>query len=76
MGRGSLCWFRRARSWVEDHRVSFAVLAVLDCGSWITNSWVVLCGAGLRVAVADGVIWCWVAGAGFGDGETKTRNER
>ena len=27
-----------------------------------------LCGAGLRVAVADGVIWCWVAGAGLGDG--------
>ena len=20
------------------------------------------------MAVADGVIWCWVAGAGFGDG--------
>ena len=27
-----------------------------------------LCGAGLRVAVADGVIWCWVAGAGLSDG--------
>ena len=76
VGRGSLCWFRHARLWVEDRRVGFAVLAVLDCGSWIANSWVVLCGAGLWVAVVDGVIWCWVAGAGFGDGETKTRDER
>ena len=49
---------------------------MLDCGSWIANLWVVLCGAGLWVAVVDGVIWCWVAGAGFGDGETKTRDER
>ena len=69
VGRGLPCWFRR---------VGFAML---DHGSWITNSWVanlwaMLCGAGLRVAVADGVIWCWVAGAGFGDGETKTRDER
>ena len=45
-------------------RVGFAVLdrgswiAVLDRGSWITNSWAMLCGAGLRVAVADGMIWC------------------
>ena len=37
-----------------------AVLAVLDCGSWIPNLWVVLYGAGLQVAIADGVIWCWV----------------
>ena len=43
-----------------DRCVGFAVLAVLDCGSWIANSWVVLCGAGLWVAVVDGVIWCWV----------------
>ena len=35
----------------------------------------VLCGAGLRVAVADGVIWCWVAGAGFGDGDWRDRDE-
>ena len=48
VGRGLPCWFRR---------VGFAVL---DHGLWIANSWVVLCGAGLRVAVADGVIWCWV----------------
>ena len=60
----SSCWFCR---------VGFSVL---DCGSWIANSWVVLCGAGLWVAVVDGVIWCWVAGVGFGDGETKTRDER
>ena len=59
-----------------DCRVGFAVL---DHGLWITNSWVanlwaVLCGAGLRVAVTDGVIWCWVAGAGFNEGETKMRD--
>ena len=35
-----------------------------------------LCGAGLWVAVANGVIWCWVAGAEFGDGEIETRDER
>ena len=28
------------------------------------------------MAVANGVICCWVAGAGFGDGEIKTRDER
>ena len=44
VGRGSLCWF---------HRVGFVVL---DCGLWIANSWAVLCGVGLRVAVVDGVI--------------------
>ena len=53
VGRGLPCWFRR---------VGFAML---DHGSWITNSWVanlwaMLCGAGLRVAVAEGMIWCWV----------------
>ena len=63
----SPCWF---------HRVGFAVL---NRGSWIANSWVmnswaVLCGAGLRVAVANGVIWCWVAGARFGDEETWMRD--
>ena len=62
VGCGLPCWFRR---------VGFAVL---DHGLWIANSWVVLCGAGLRVAVADGVIWCWVAGAGFSDGETEMRD--
>ena len=34
-----------------------------------------LCGAGLRVAIADGVIWCWVAGAGLGDGDWRDRDE-
>ena len=34
-----------------------------------------LCGVGMQVAVADGMIWCWVAGAGFGDGETEIRDK-
>ena len=64
---------------------------VLGCRFWVRrwagsgfgDGLAVLCGAGLRVAVADGVIWCWVAGAGFGDGdwrdrdgETEMRDER
>ena len=66
VGCGSPCWFRR---------VGFVVL---DRGSWIANSWAVLYGAGLWVAVADGVIWCWVTGARFGDEETgmRDRDER
>ena len=34
-----------------------------------------LCGAGLQVVVADGMIWCWVAGAGFGNGDWRDRDE-
>ena len=53
---------------------------MLNRGSWITNSWVtnfwaVLCGVGLRVAVADGVVWCWVVSAGFSDEETGMRDK-
>ena len=27
------------------------------------------------MAVADGMIWCWVAAAGFDDGETEMRDK-
>ena len=65
MGHGSPCWSRRAP------RVGFAML---NRGSWIANSWAMLCGVGLRVAVANGVIWCWVAATGFGNEETRMRD--
>ena len=39
---------------------SSSIAPVVDCGSWIANSWAMLYGVRLRVAVADGVIWCWV----------------
>ena len=29
----------------------------------------------MRVAIADGMICCWVAGVGFGDGETEMRDK-
>ena len=63
----SPCWF---------HRVGFAMLnrGSWIANSWVANSWAMLCGVGLRVAVANGVIWCWVAAAGFGDGETEMRD--
>ena len=72
MGRGSPCWFRRVGfavlnrgSWIANSWIA---------NSWVANSWAVLCVAGLRVAVADGVIWCWVAATGFGDEETRMRD--
>ena len=38
-----------------------------------------LCGVGLRVAVADGVIWCWMeigeTEMRFGDGDWRDRDE-
>ena len=37
-------------------------------GSGFGDGVAVLCGVGLRVAIADGVIWCWDAGAGLYDG--------
>ena len=70
VGHGSPCWFCRAP------RIGFAVLnrGSWIANSWVANSWAMLCGVGLRVAVANGVIWCWVAATGFGNEETRMRD--
>ena len=96
VGRGSWVVYRRVgfavrMAWYgAGLRVLGSAMEWLCFWCWVVGSGfgdgvVVLCGAGLRVAVADGVIWCWVRqwrlerqrwGSAMEIGETEMRDER